>query len=65
MAQTAEPSRAKLWQHYLLFSFFADQKYSRFLWSVQTSKPCSAPSRKCLHSSMAQIMVSISLSWIS
>ena len=49
----------------LRFSFLADMKYSRFLWSVQISNWCSTPFRKCLHSSKAQMMANISLLCIS
>jgi len=35
----------------LRLSFLAVIKYWRFLWSVQISQRCSAPSTKCLHSS--------------
>ena len=47
------------------FSFLDMQKYSRFLWSVQISNWHGVPSRKCRHSSSAQIMANISLSWTS
>ena len=46
-------------------SFLAVMKYSRFLWSVQISTRWVAPSKKCLYSSNARIMASISLLWIS
>ena len=45
-------------------SFLVVMKYLRFLWSVQISTKWVAPSKKCLHSSNASIMASISSLWI-
>ena len=60
-------NRAKSRDHLacLRLSFLAVIKYWRFLWSVQISQRCSAPSTKCLHSSNALTIANISLSWIS
>jgi len=46
-------------------SFLAVMKYLRFLWSVQISTRWVTSSRKCLHSSNAQMIASIFLLWIS
>jgi len=48
----------------LRLSFFADMKYSKFLWSVQILNLLEAPSKKCHYSSSAQMMANISLLWI-
>jgi hypothetical protein len=56
--------RSRDQQACLWFSFLAVMKYSRFLWSVQILTWCSTPSTKCLHSSKALTVASISLSCI-
>ena len=49
----------------LQFNFYTFMKYSKFLWSVQTSNLYFTPSSKFLQFSKPLITTNISLSWIS